>query len=270
MRDGMREAHAAKRIVLSPHIDDAALSIGGLINKWSRAGETTLVVTIMTADPPLVPLSPFADELHSRWGAPAGEVYGLRREEEKRAMARLGAAHVHLGLSDCIYRSGPEGFYYGSEAAIFGVVAAGDESLVTEIVRRLMEVSTRDNSTVYAPLAVGHHVDHQLVSRAARDWSRDSLFFYEDAPYAYACGAVTDAIDRTFAAEAMPQPITLNIEAEDVLAKIGAIGCYRSQLGVLFGSHVSMAAQVWDYSRRLADESGWVERLWVSASASTC
>ena len=68
-----------------------------------------LVVTVFAAAPaPGAPLSPFAHSLHRRWGH--GPEAGLRRQEEDRAaLALLGAEPLHWPYSDCIYRTLPDG-----------------------------------------------------------------------------------------------------------------------------------------------------------------
>jgi hypothetical protein len=48
-----------------------------------------------------------------------------------------------------------------------------------------MESGARGRVRVFAPLAIGNHVDHQLVFWAARSLPpRYGALFYEDYPYA--------------------------------------------------------------------------------------
>ncbi|MBA4379671.1 MAG: PIG-L family deacetylase, partial [Anaerolinea sp.] len=55
-------------IYISPHLDDAVLSCGGLIWEQSHAGTQVEIWTVCTGDPPEGPLSPFAEVLHAEWG----------------------------------------------------------------------------------------------------------------------------------------------------------------------------------------------------------
>lgn len=247
--------HPYRHIVLSPHLDDAPLSCGGAIHRWAAAGEPVLVVTLMTGDPPAGPLSPFADYQHAAWDVSAAEAFAARRAEEAAALQELDADWRHLGFLDCIYRRNETGFFYTSNEAIFGAIHPADASLVDALSKRLaaLELSA-PGAAVYAPLAIGNHIDHQLVRQAAGRWRSRDLLYYEDYPYAGRLGAQTDA----------PQTPSLRIPLAraDMEAKIRAIGRYRSQMNMLFGNAAQMESDVWAFGRRTADGDGWAERFW--------
>jgi len=50
-------------IYISPHLDDVAFSSGGLVWEQSNAGEQVGIWTIFAGDPPVGPLSDFAEKL---------------------------------------------------------------------------------------------------------------------------------------------------------------------------------------------------------------
>ena len=77
-------------IYLSPHLDDAAFSCGGLIWEQVKAGETVEVWTICAGEPPEGELPPFARSLHDRWGT-GGQTVARRRAEDQAACEVLGA-----------------------------------------------------------------------------------------------------------------------------------------------------------------------------------
>jgi hypothetical protein len=55
-------------LFLSPHMDDAVLSCGGLIYQLTQAGEAVTVISVMAGDvPPDVAISPFIEEHFRRW-----------------------------------------------------------------------------------------------------------------------------------------------------------------------------------------------------------
>ena len=89
-------------IYLSPHFDDAALSVGGTIVRQTAAGERVLVVTVCSASP-REPLNAFAAHLHERWGG-ASDPIAVRRAEDAAAVERLGADLLWLDELDAIYR----------------------------------------------------------------------------------------------------------------------------------------------------------------------
>jgi LmbE family N-acetylglucosaminyl deacetylase len=176
-----------QHVYLSPHYDDAALSCGGAIYQETQAGEPVLVVTICAAAPPSDTLSAYARQLHRQWGNTA-DIVATRRAEDAQAMACLGAASHYLTLPDCIYRGQATDpvWFYNSDADIFGAVHAADMPLATTIAQSISELTTiATGARFYAPLAVGHHVDHQLTHLAA--WQLfnqgQQVVFYEDYPY---------------------------------------------------------------------------------------
>lgn len=168
-------------VVLSPHLDDAVLSLGADIAERVRAGEPVAVWTTFTAAPApgTVPsgLRRFAD-------------YSARIAEDGRALALLGAGSRRLDLPERVWRTPPA---RGLGAAFRTPPdATGFEQLA-----RLEEVAGealgRPGTRVLAPLGIGHHVDHLEVAvavlrTALRLGATDRVGFYEDF-YALSNGA---------------------------------------------------------------------------------
>lgn len=264
----------AHHFFLSPHYDDAALSCGGAIAQLSALGETPVVVTIFGGKPDYDHLSPFAHAIHARPHGGA-DLIDVRRAEEREALAILGAQSIQLDFLDCIYRQDADRtrWLYASEEAIFGPVDAGDDALIDEFIRSLFTFVPEPAICQFiAPLAVGNHVDHQVIFRAARrlhgaGWA---VLFYEDYPY-----VVRDAggLKRTLARWQEDEQWSTEVATlsdRDLAVKVAAVCAYRSQLGVLFGSngngHASdvrpalsaFAAQV----AITASHVGLAERFW--------
>jgi LmbE family N-acetylglucosaminyl deacetylase len=244
-------------LVLSPHLDDAALSIGGTIARFTSAGEPTLVLTITAGSPPpgAIP-SAFAASLHRAWGLGAAEVVALRRREDEAAMTLLGASALRLDLLDAIYRLPGS---YDSEAALTGEPAAHDR-LEIELAAQLARIlAASPGALVLAPLAVGVHVDHRLVHRAAIDLARrgHDVAFYEDFPYASKPAAVEL---RRAAIGGDLQPTTLAIEAT-IDRKIAAILAYTSQIAYLFGDREQARSAVTRYALSVGLGAP-AERVW--------
>src|SRR5262249_20208859 len=146
-------------IFLSPHLDDAALSCGGVIARHSAMGVRVLVVTVCTASSP-GPFSPFAQALHSRWNLDPARAVSARLYEDDLAMERLGADYYQVGQLDAIYRL-PEA--YASEETLFGIPAP-DDPLLPALRQLISALRNRvPRAMFYAPLGVGNHVDHQLA-----------------------------------------------------------------------------------------------------------
>ena len=245
-----------RRLVLSPHFDDAALSCGGALARWALAGEAPVVVTIF-AGRPAGPLSDFARFQHARWGDPA-DLIGLRRDEDRRAMATLGATPIWLEHADCIYR----GDRYTTEASLFGPVAPDEAGLVEAIateVERLWRAMA--GAVVYLPLVLGNHVDHQVTRQAGERLAARGVptAWHEDFPYAARPGGV----ERFQALTAGLRPEIFPI-GDVIERKIAAIACYASQVPVLFGEAGAMPAAVWDYAMRVGQGEP-AERYWRAA-----
>jgi hypothetical protein len=164
---------------------------------------------------------------------------------------------------DSIYRRHPKTgeFFYASESAIFGQVREEELGLIDELAARLASVLSVDDVQLYAPLAVGHHADHQLVLQAGLQLRSQGykVHHYEDYPYARDSDHLAHALE-TWAEPPLPRVRTLS--DEDLQAKISAICLYRSQLDVLFGGESRVAGQVRSYSLAAGAEHGHGERYW--------
>lgn len=257
-------------VYLSPHFDDAALSCGGAIHRQGQAGEMVLVITICAAPPEAnEPLSPFAEAMHQSWGSP-GDVVATRQAEDQLAMVILGADYLRLRFTDGIYRgqARQQEWYYTSNQQLFGRVHSADRLLAGEIVEAVLEmVPAGPETTLYAPLAAGHHIDHQLASSAARQLQSHGyrLAFYEDYPYVDPVFAdrYSYPLETALAAQPPPelQPHLQLLAVENLAAKIDAIRAYRSQIAMLFESEAEMAACVRNYARQVG-QGQLAERIW--------
>jgi LmbE family N-acetylglucosaminyl deacetylase len=107
---------------------------------------------------------------------------------------------------------------------------------------------------VVAPLGVGGHVDHRLLRAAAERAFGGRLEYFEEFPYVvWKWFAVARARGggRRWSAESTP------LAAEDVAARIEAIGCYASQIRPMFRDAERMAVQVRRHVRRAGGERTW-------------
>jgi LmbE family N-acetylglucosaminyl deacetylase len=234
-------------LFLSPHPDDAPLSCGGLIHQLTAAGQEVVIVTTMGGDPPAAPPdTPLVRELHARWGLGA-QPSVTRRAEDEAAGRVLGAQVIFLPLPDCIYRTDSAGAaLYPTGDDLFDMVHPDDPAQDVERADRWLRKLLRDTTDLYLPLAVGDHVDHQIV----RDWGagfsiiypRLKLWFYEDYPYS------ADPLARDGATGGLPFTVlrrsVIGLSASDVRAKIESIQCYASQLSTFWPDWGAMAEQV--------------------------
>lgn len=248
-------------IYLSPHLDDVALSCGGLIHRQVQAGTAVLVLTIFAGPPLHSELSSFAAELHAHWGH-LTEPVAVRRREDKKAMRLLGADYIHLGYPDAIYRFDDTSSLYLCDEDLFGPLHPSDLKLVAQLTEAIMEMHSPRQSTIYAPLAVGNHVDHQLVREAALMLHRKSypVTLYEDYPYVEVPKALTRELER-IGTDRWTEEVQ-DFDEENLAMKIKAIAAYASQMDKLFGGTEVMAERVRDYSLALCPEERYGERYW--------
>lgn len=259
----------ARHIYLSPHLDDAALSCAGQIAQQVAAGEEVLVVTVFAGDPDLERLSPFARILHQAWEDPPAPI-AARRAEDAAAMRWLGASYAHLGFLDAIYRGDPTAPPYGDLYTLFGPPSPLDEPLVERLVAFLEPLLCGlGPTTLYAPLAVGRHVDHQLVNAAALRLSSLEgapwLCFFEDFPYAAGL-APQHAPDSVAAAQVRHGgEWRAQVVPFDLAVKIEATLFYRSQIVSLFGDEASMRRAMEEYTASVAADTAasHAERFWL-------
>ena len=242
-------------IYISPHLDDAALSLGGLIWEQSQSGEKVAIWTICAGDPPTGNLSPFAESLHERWGT-GREVVKERRREDVLSCERLGAHHRHFEVPDCIYRLSPKTgrYLYDSEEALWGRVHPDEKRLVDAVSEKIRE-SLPPFACVVCPLTLGNHVDHDLTRtatemafRALNLESDDRLYYYADYPY------VVTADTRL---QDQKDIYLYEISAEGIVAWQDAIACHRSQISTFWTGLDEMRSAIQSYY----DQMGGI-RLW--------
>ncbi|MGD2047885.1 MAG: PIG-L family deacetylase [Chloroflexota bacterium] len=243
-------------IYLSPHLDDAVLSCGGQIYQQIQSGKVVLVVTTMAGDPLNRKLSSFAMSLQDRWEL-AVDAVNARRQEDVKAGHLLGFDILHWKIPDCIYRVDPTSSeaLYASEEALFGQIHAVDDDLIDELVRYMTNLPTHQR--ILIPLAVGHHVDHQLVRLAAERWPGKADFaYYEEYPYARDPALMRAALTP----EKGWYPEVIPLSRQAISTKIRAASCYRSQISTFFDDLKDLAAQITLYSQKVGGERLWHTR----------
>ncbi len=210
-----------KVLAVSPHLDDAAFSVGGTLAALAAAGHQVTVVTCFTASVPERDGFALACQLDK--GLPADVDYlALRRAEDAAAMAVLGATLVHLGLPEAPHRG------YTSAADLFAGIHDGDEawrSLTTAL-------EGYDADLWLAPQALGGHVDHLQVLRAVAGLDRPALW-WRDSPY-----VLRDPTARP--GPELPDGLAEVRLPQDLDRRAEACACYPTQLGFQFGGVAEM------------------------------
>ncbi len=225
-------------IYLSPHLDDAALSAGGLIHDQVRAGMDVEIWTILCGFPPPNQLSPFAQVIHYQWGMmDTNELIAARRAEDVNAAGILGAKIVHFDFLDCIYRRGKNGDWLYSSVFIPPHEDDGD---LTAQIAEAISARLKPTDQLVCQLGLGAHLDHVLVRRAVEMLQRP-LLYDVDIPYLF--NHPQDFAPKTAGMKENAHRITeagLRSWQEAILA-------YKSQFSTLFESPESMRGQIYRY-----------------------
>jgi LmbE family N-acetylglucosaminyl deacetylase len=203
-------------LVVSPHSDDAVLSVGGLMQR-GRARFSVLTVFGVSA----WTSAGFAPDRQA-------EISDLRRREDVDACNSLGVVDFQsLELLEA--RSRGRDPFSPVEDADLGLLANLEQSLEKLIASSGAEL-------VLFPLALGAHVDHLLLTSVAqrlvrRGWH--GVAFYEDLPYAAFYSLDEIAIRVTEVADDMDatlERVQVSFDEATLKMKLHALRRYRSQL----------------------------------------
>lgn len=229
-------------IYISPHLDDAALSAGGILYEQTQAGNPVEIWNIVCGFPPPGELTPLAQALHFQWGTGTPEeTVRLRRAEDIEAASILGAKTVHFDLPDCIYRRGPDGEPLYQD--IF-VQPHEDEAHLPDQIAQTIAPLLRAEDQVICQFGIGGHVDHILVRQAVEQLNRP-LWYVADLPYLF--NQPGELAPKTAGMATSLHPLT---EA-GLEAWIEATLAYKSQLSSLFESPDKMKEDIHSfYSER--------------------
>ncbi|HZH47524.1 MAG TPA: PIG-L family deacetylase, partial [Roseococcus sp.] len=150
-----------RAVAISPHLDDAAFSCGGVLARLARLGWEVVVCTTFTAS--VAAPRGFALACQTDKGlGPEVDYMALRRAEDAAACAALGATPLWLPFAEAPHRG------YNSAAALFGPPAPGDAIMGPLLASLSHHLRAGPLDLVLAPQAIGGHVDHVLLVEALR------------------------------------------------------------------------------------------------------
>ncbi len=233
-------------LLVSPHCDDVAWSVGGTVGMLSATSSATLVLVSVFS------YATVTASGSSLRGLAPDVVAGCRLAEDERFATSLGLTHVTLGLPDAALR----GY---TRDTILGEPLPTDEG--ARLAARMLAdlVAAEPFDVVCSPLALREHVDHVIVRDALREIVRpERLLHYEDQPYAAELGNQTEVAARVSAArhDLRPRHVDVTLHRD---AKISAIRAYPSQLG-----RRDVVQQIMRYAAFSVGRT--VERLWASTA----
>ncbi|MFF1816713.1 PIG-L deacetylase family protein [Kribbella sp. NPDC058245] len=250
-------------MVVSPHLDDAVLSIGATLAALTGRGRDVTVCTVFAGEP-APPYSEFAHAFHTICGL--GDDAVIRRHhEDRKATEIIGAQSLHLPFLDSIYRQDENGWLFESFDSLFEPTT--DDVLVEEIAQAVHKAFGDEwPAELWTCAAFGDHVDHRLTRDAVTLLAREynlKLVLWEDFPYA--AGQANSAVGR-------PVPVP-DVTPAHLQQKLDAVARYPSQLAMLYGAERDWReGKTLDWRSELLDhaadrlEHGGYELLWDATS----
>lgn len=213
-------------IILSPHFDDAALSLGGFM---AENNSPVVVITFFGGKP--------AETLQGSWDILSGfkdsaEAVTQRTEENARALAKAKAYPLNLNYVDFQYRRERD------EAAEENLTALIEKDIGT-IIENFSDTKTL---SIYGPAEFGPditHTDHKTLHEAFVKIAREKtaqknlrFFFYEDFPYVAryqgsATNSLQDFLEKNSGLKLLK--LSLSVSTTTLDTKIKAINAYTSQ-----------------------------------------
>jgi LmbE family N-acetylglucosaminyl deacetylase len=232
----------ARILLLSPHADDIAYSVGGIVALLCTRAEMQLMTVFG----------------RSGWtcsqalsGMSVDAVSALRDSEDRAYCERRGIDYAPFSY--------PDSFTMGYDEATELTSASDHDPRAADIVQRIGDFVTRHAPrVVLAPCGLGGHIDHRIVRTAAQALDKADVFFYEDIPYS--AGLSLAALNRQLADENLVPAITIDIESV-VRDKCDDMWSYRSQT-----TKAAVAAMLMHSGRVGAGAARYAERLWRRAN----
>lgn len=161
--------------IISPHCDDAALSLGGALAAGAL-GPVSVINLFTRSDSRRY--SRFRRFLRTVTDVAA--MSEIRRQEDRRALDGLARELIDLDFADTGVRGG------GQEDTAAGDNRAADRALAAEVADALRTaLDGLDADCLYFPCGIGRHRDHVIAAGIGRDYARAGrqCFFYAERPY---------------------------------------------------------------------------------------
>lgn len=207
-----------KNIILSPHSDDAAFSLGGLLlSGFFKYTEVLMVFSVSNCT-----ISHIKDH---------AEVITQIRKNEDRDFFGLCKSKVHLGYLDV--PDAPIRLEIES-SNVFNRFPSDEDQEICNKISCFIKESYSSDIVIYSPLALGNHIDHLIVFEAACTLASKgyTVIFYEDLPYAanYVDGQIEKKIrslENSTGKKFFNSIIRTDIS---ITEKVNAINIFKSQI----------------------------------------
>ena len=243
-------------IVVSPHRDDAAFSLGLSIDHWLHTGHRVHVLNCVTQSA----FAPYSDAEGLHPNDRVSFVSALRKREDAAWNKVLGG---RVQFTDLDMLDAPVRLACTVEEAFTAPIRPGDRALarIAGAIAKLVRNHRTEEMAFALPLAIGDHIDHRVAQRAALDTLQTGnvpVAFYEDLPYAAMQQFEGTLESHARETELHLEPVFAEPEPSDVdgrvMRKLRLVECYDSQIDS------SAAKQIAEFCRRYSGR----ERIWAN------
>lgn len=219
------------KVIISPHMDDAALSMGGnILRNDAKCKMITLFASNWT-------LAGIDDN-------PA-KITNIRLSEEQKIVEKFNAEFVFGNFPEATMRGYND---WGMKCNL-----QKDAKLLGKIIN-LINTNIDAEDEIYLPAAIGEHVDHVLVFETIPSLKSKNIKIYEDLPYA-TYGGTFERINKISHLYKTTEKL-INI-TDTIDKKLECLKLYQSQLTK------NDIIKIKNYAKSIKKDGAFYERLWV-------
>lgn len=235
-----------KIIFVSPHLDDAFFSCGGLMLSLLKKRHQITVINVFTkagSNPETLSAKMFLKQ--TKYSS-SETLYKQRVLEDKNVLKSLGVNVINLDEVEALWRkkktkSALKKFIGSVIPEILhmypiyrlhissGKIESEDKTLINRIAKTISTIIKNDKNTlIFSPLGIGNHVDH-LVVRKACEKASNNVHYWADIPYLFRNESSLDKVleDKLY---------SFSITDKNILRKKERIAKkYQSQYKAVFG-----------------------------------
>lgn len=237
-------------LVLSPHLDDAAFSLGPLLAQYSK--NTQFVIATAFTKSVLLPTG-FALACQLDKGLSANEDYmAIRRSEDATWADCLNVKIVYGEFLEAPHRG------YHSAKELFGSVLP-EQDIRNNLRHWITElIKTYEPHALFCPLGIGHHVDHILIRETVAQLDLPNspngpdapdapdtplkpnlpVYFFKDLPYASNTEHLS--IQHYLNSDKKWFEYSINLSNESINSAYIATTSYKTQIPFQFGNNTAM------------------------------
>ncbi|MQL49913.1 PIG-L family deacetylase [Photorhabdus khanii] len=254
-------------LFLSSHLDDVALSAGGLIHKLVSENQMVVVLTFFTEYDKNI-TSHYSHYVHNDNMYSFIKLYSKRANEDIAFCNKLSAIPIHGKILDCIYRTDQYGEpMYKSSAMIYsGLMHKSDyaSDMAQDLIDKILFNYQPDY--IYAPLGIGRHVDHIIINNLVHNITGSRKFkilLYEDFPYVLGQYPVInpDSLESALLRNNKFNKHAILVDI-DLKEKMQNILFYESQLEPLFDNKSNLLISLEKYHHAI-NKIKVQERFWL-------